>query len=103
MSVFEPAPATDDLDRKTRTGEKLVLDPEGQPIRMADPTFTDEDWSNIQAALGDRTASGQARQMTPNPLGGIGYCGCGYALALHRRKSSSGKEGTHLRQVWEVA
>jgi site-specific DNA recombinase len=97
ISVYEPAPTADDPDRKKRTGEKLVLDPQGQPIRMAKPTFTDEEWSRIQTALGDRTAGGKARQMTPNPLAGIGYCGCGYALALHRRTSSSGKLHTYVR------
>jgi site-specific DNA recombinase len=97
MSVFEPAPTEANPDHKKRTGEKLVLDAEGQPIRMAEPTFSEEDWSRIQAALGDRTASGSARQMTPNPLAGIGYCVCGYSLALHRRKSSSGKMHTYVR------
>jgi site-specific DNA recombinase len=90
MSVFEPAPTEANPDHKKRTGEKLVLDPDGQPIRMAEPTFSEEDWGRIQAALGGRASSGKARQMTPNPLAGIGYCECGYSLALHRRKSSSG-------------
>lgn len=97
MAVFEPAPTEANPDRKLRTGEKLVLDAEGQPIRMAEPTFSEEDWGRIQAALGDRTASGKARQMTPNHLAGIGYCVCGYSLALHRRKSSSGKLHTYVR------
>lgn len=97
MAVFEPAPTAANPDRTKRTGEKLVLDPEGRPIRMADPTFTDDEWSRIQAALGERTSSGKARRMTPNPLAGVGYCGCGYALALHRRKSSSGKLHTYVR------
>jgi site-specific DNA recombinase len=64
---------------------------------MAEPTFTDEEWDRIQAALGDRTASGKARHITPNPLAGIGYCICGYSLARHRRKSSSGKLHTYVR------
>jgi hypothetical protein len=82
MAVFEPAPTEANPDHKKRTGEKLVLDPEGQPIRMAEPTFSEEDWGRIQAALGDRTASGKARQMTPNPLAGIGYCVCGSSGAV---------------------
>ncbi len=97
MAVYEPAPTEANPDRKLRTGEKLVLDKEGQPIRMAEPTFSDEDWTLIQAALADRSANGKARQMTPNPLAGIGYCQCGYALCLHRRKSSSGKVHTYVR------
>jgi site-specific DNA recombinase len=97
MAVFEPAPTEANPDHKKRTGEKLVLDPEGRPIKMAEPTFSEEDWGRIQAALGDRTASGKARQVTPNPLAGIGYCVCGYSLARHRRKSSSGKMHTYVR------
>jgi site-specific DNA recombinase len=96
-AVYEPAPTKENPDHKKRVGEKLVLDAEGQPIRMADPTFTDEDWTRIQSALGQRTASGKTRQMTGNPLAGIGYCVCGYALAIHRRKSSSGKLHEYVR------
>ncbi|WP_246227637.1 recombinase family protein [Mycolicibacterium helvum] len=120
MAVFEPAPTDANPDHKKRVGEKLVLDPEGQPIVMAEPTFTEEDWNRLQEALGQRTSSGRARQMTPNPLAGIGYCGavlhrpgcphkglwipqrcdcpeCGYSLSLHRRKSSSGTVHTYVR------
>ncbi|MHA3020424.1 recombinase family protein [Mycobacterium sp. BMJ-28] len=108
------------------SGDKLVLDAEGQPIRMADPTFDQAQWTQLQDALAQRTASGKRRQVTPNPLSGIGYCGailhtpdceysgvpgprgpytgprcdcpeCGYALTLHRRKSSSGKVHTYVR------
>ncbi|MCV7277699.1 recombinase family protein [Mycolicibacter arupensis] len=97
MAVYEPAPTEKNPDNKKRVGEKLVLDPQGQSIRMAEPTFTEDDWALIQAAVGSRTASGKARQMTPNPLAGIGFCQCGYALALHRRRSSSGKLHTYVR------
>jgi site-specific DNA recombinase len=97
VSVFEPAPTEDDPEHKKRTGEKLVLDPEGQPIRMAEPTFSEEDWGRIQAVLGERSSSGKARHVTPNPLSGIGYCGCGAALSQHRRTSSSGAVHTYVR------
>lgn len=96
-AVFEAAPTATKPDHKKRTGEKLVLDTEGQPIGMADATFTEEDWTKIQAALGNRTASGKARQMTTNPLSGVCYCVCGYSVALHRRRSTSGKLHTYVR------
>lgn len=80
-----------------RSGEKVVLDPEGRPIRMADPTFMPDEWEQLQAALAQRTASGKARIVTPNPLAGIGFCVCGYALARHRRTSSSGKQHVYVR------
>ena len=79
------------------SGNNPVLDVEGQPIRMAEPTFTDPEWTRLQDALAQRSVSGRRRQMTPNPLSGIGYCLCGYALSLHRRKSSSGKVHTYVR------
>ena len=63
---------------------------------MAEATFTDEEWIRIQAVLGS-TARAASLVTTPNPLAGIGYCGCGKALALHRRKSSSGKVHTYVR------
>lgn len=96
-SVFEPSPTAKNPDNKKRVGEKLVLDAQGQPIQMAEPTFSETDWERIQEALGQRSARGKGRQMTPNPLGGVGYCICGYSLSLHRRKSSSGKLHTYVR------
>ncbi|WP_083420708.1 recombinase family protein [Mycolicibacterium llatzerense] len=125
-SVYEPAPTKADPDRKKRAGEKVVLDHAGQPIRMAEPVFDPDDWEKLQAALAKRTSSGKARQMTDNPLGGVGYCGCilhkpdckyqgwpgprgensgppcdcpvcGYSLSLHRRTSSSGKVHIYVR------
>lgn len=96
-SVFEPMPTEKNPEHKKRVGEKLVLDAEGRPIQMAEPTFSETDWERIQEALGQRAASGKGRQMTPNPLGGVGYCICGYSLSQHRRKSSSGKLHTYVR------
>ncbi|MBS1695139.1 MAG: recombinase family protein [Actinobacteria bacterium] len=102
------------------SGGQVVLDPHGQPIKMAEPTFTNAEWVQLQDAIAQRSASGRHRQMSPNPLSGIGYCGCilhtadceypqtwvprrcdcpecGYALALHRRRSTSGKTHTYVR------
>ncbi|WP_100485700.1 recombinase family protein [Mycobacteroides abscessus] len=76
---------------------KPVLDSHGTPIRMAEPTFTDDEWEQIQQVLNQRSTSGRARHMTDNPFAGIVYCVCGYAVAQHRRKSSSGKEHTYVR------
>lgn len=79
------------------SGGKAVLDSQGIPIRMAEPTFTDDEWEQIQQAVNQRSTSGRARYMTDNPFAGIVYCVCGYAVAQHRRKSSSGKEHTYVR------
>ncbi len=79
------------------SGGNPVLDSQGMPVRLAKPTFTDDEWIQIQQVLNRRSESGKARQMTPNPLAGIGYCVCGYALCLHRRKSSAGTLHTYVR------
>ncbi|WP_078353200.1 recombinase family protein [Mycobacteroides chelonae] len=79
------------------SGGKPVLDTQGIPIRMAEPTFTDDEWELIQQAVNQRSTSGRARYMTENPFAGVVYCVCGYAVSLHRRKSSSGKEHTYVR------
>jgi site-specific DNA recombinase len=64
---------------------------------MAEATFSHDEWQQLQAVVAQRTSSGKARQMTQNPLAGIGFCVCGYALSLHRRASSSGTVHTYVR------
>ena len=85
------------FDGKKRVGEKQVLDSTGSTIRMADPTFTEYEWESLQAALAARSQSGRRRVVTDNPLAGVGYCGCGKALVLHRKTSSNGTVHTYVR------
>ncbi|MFF0635957.1 recombinase family protein [Nocardia sp. NPDC004151] len=85
----------------TRKGgaEHPVLDTEGSVIRMAEPTFSADEWQQIQNALAARTMRGKSRQMTDNPLAGLGRClQCGYALSQHRRtvKRKDGTENVHV-------
>ena len=47
MAVYEPA-LIEPAPTASCGREKLVLDKEGQPIRMAEPTFSDEDWTLIK-------------------------------------------------------
>ena len=84
-----PSPAEGKPDRKKRVGESLVLDKEGKPVRMAQPTFSDEQWDSLQQTLAQRSIAGKRRQMDPSPLSGIAYCNCGYALALHRQYANN--------------
>ncbi|WP_330185485.1 recombinase family protein [Nocardia sp. NBC_01503] len=84
----------------TRQGgaEHPVLDAQGNVIRMAEPTFSDEDWRRIESVLAAKAKSGKARQMTDNPMAGIGRClECGYSLSQHRRtvKKKDGSENVH--------
>jgi site-specific DNA recombinase len=72
---------------------KTVLDANGEPIRLAPPTFDADTWQRIRAA----TALRQVNQRTPtdstNPMLGIGVCAkCQHPLAQHfvRRKTKTG-------------
>jgi site-specific DNA recombinase len=57
-----------------------VLDPEGSPVRVGPPTFTDERWDRLQAVLLSRK-TGHTRTKTDNPIYGVGVCGvCGAGL-----------------------
>ncbi|MEV5298532.1 recombinase family protein [Amycolatopsis methanolica] len=67
--------------RDTYAVPELVLGPDGLPIRMAEPTFDDATWEQIQAAAAARTANGLRRTHSANPMLGIGKCGkCGATL-----------------------
>jgi site-specific DNA recombinase len=56
---------------------RVVLDGDGEPIRLGPPTFDADTWQQIQDAaqlrkLNQRTPTGSA-----NPMLGVGVCGCG--------------------------
>lgn len=63
------------------TGTKTVLDDQGNPIRMAPPTFDDDTWAQIQRVVAERKANPRTRTHTTNPMLGVGYCRCGASLA----------------------
>lgn len=72
---------------------KTVLDAEGEPIRMAPPTFDADTWKQIQDAAALRQAAPRSRSHTSNPMLGVGFCGvCGASLAqqFSRRKMADG-------------
>src|SRR5690606_5747695 len=69
-----------------------VLDDQGNRIRVADPTFDDATWEQIQEKLKERSDSGKRRTLSPNPLLGIGVCGgCGRGLSRQVTRVSRGK------------
>ena len=59
-----------------------VLDAEGNPLRMAEPTFDPATWRQLQDAAAKRKLAPRSRTHSKNPMLGVGYCGrCGASLA----------------------
>ena len=90
------SPATQGWKVKTVSGSptkrELVLDEEGQPIRMAPPTFDDDTWEQIQKALAERSFNGKRRTHSPNLMLGVGVCGkCEATLAQQFHKDRKKK------------
>lgn len=55
---------------------KIVLDSEGEPIRLGPPTFDHDTWTQVQAAAELRKQGQRTRTNTVNPVLGIAFCGC---------------------------
>lgn len=53
-----------------------VLDSEGEPIRLAPPTFDPDTWKQIQDAAQLRKLGQRTPSRTSNPMLGVGECGC---------------------------
>jgi site-specific DNA recombinase len=71
-----------------------VLDGDGDPIRLAVPTFDPGTWQQIQDAAALRQLNRRTPSETKNPMLGIGFCGvCGASLAqqFSRRKRPDGE------------
>ncbi|MDV6309850.1 recombinase family protein, partial [Gordonia amicalis] len=54
----------------------VVLDAEGEPIRLAPPTFDSGTWKRIQDAAQLRKIGRRTPSTTTNPMLGVGVCGC---------------------------
>ncbi|SQI32942.1 phague integrase [Rhodococcus coprophilus] len=54
----------------------VVLDPEGEPIRLAPPTFDAATWKQLQEAAHLRKLNGRTPTASTNPMLGVGICGC---------------------------
>ena len=87
-----------------------VLDSEGEPIRLAPPTFDADTWKQVQEAAALRKIGQRTPSKTSNPVLGVAVCGCtgcpacgersdglicGSSLAqqITRRKLASGEMG----------
>jgi len=82
--------------KMTKVGKKFVpvLDENGEPIRMAPPTFEPGYWKQIQEAAARRQQNRRTPTETANPMLGVGYCGkCGASLAqqFSRKRRANGE------------
>lgn len=76
---------------------KVMLDDEGEPIRLAPPTFEEPRWNELQEAI-------QARKRAPyrtrkaSPLSGVVYCWrCGKAASQNVHTKIGGKQYRYYR------
>ncbi|MEV0692166.1 recombinase family protein [Streptomyces sp. NPDC050388] len=78
------------LGHKKHQG-KVLYDSQEQPIQLADPIFTDEEWSSLQAAIEARQQTTQRRVNDTSPLYGLVFCGrCG-SKARHKTAKKKDK------------
>ncbi|MFB7328921.1 recombinase family protein [Streptomyces sp. NPDC056190] len=65
-------------------GKEVLYDSLGQPIKLAEPVFTDDEWQSLQAAIEKRKATKTPRVNKTSPLYGVMFCSrCG-AKARHK-------------------
>ncbi|MFD7435326.1 recombinase family protein [Streptomyces sp. NPDC059861] len=71
------------LGQKKHKGE-VLYDSQGQPVQVAEPIFTDEEWKSLRAAVEARTKTTVRRVNGTSPLYGVVWCGeCG-SKATHK-------------------
>jgi hypothetical protein len=70
------------LGHKKHKGE-VLYDSQGQPVQVAEPIFTDDEWKSLQAAVEARIQTKVRRVNGTSPLYGGVWCGqCG-SKAVH--------------------
>jgi site-specific DNA recombinase len=77
---------------------RTVLDGDGEPIRLAAPTFDPDTWRQIQDAATLRQINQRTPTVSANPMLRVGFCGvCGASLAqqVTRRKQKDGTVKVH--------
>ncbi|MFI8834443.1 recombinase family protein [Streptomyces afghaniensis] len=77
------------LGHKKHKGE-VLYDSEGQPVQVAEPIFTDNEWKSLQAAVEARIKTKVRRVNGTSPLYGVVWCGqCG-SKAVHKSSIHGG-------------
>ncbi|MBX7435532.1 recombinase family protein [Mycobacterium sp. Y57] len=67
----------------------VVLDAEGEPIRLGPPTFDADTWTQIQQAAQLRKIGQRTPSKTVNPVLGVAVCGCTGCPACGERLDGS--------------
>lgn len=67
----------------------VVLDAEGEPIRLGPPTFDAGTWTQIQKAATLRKLGQRTPSKTANPVLGVAVCGCTGCAACGEREDDS--------------
>jgi DNA invertase Pin-like site-specific DNA recombinase len=77
------------LGHKKHKGE-VLYDSQGQPVQVAEPIFTDDEWKSLQAAVEARIQTKVRRVNGTSPLYGVVWCGkCG-SKAVHKSSIHGG-------------
>ncbi|MEU3661759.1 recombinase family protein [Streptomyces sp. NPDC032940] len=63
---------------------ELLYGPDGEPVRLAEPVFTDDEWQSLQTAIEQRTMSKAKRVNRTNPLYGVTFCAVCGAKAVQK-------------------
>ncbi|MFE0960574.1 recombinase family protein [Streptomyces fungicidicus] len=71
------------LGHKKHKGE-VLYDSQGQPVRVAEPIFTEEEWTALQAAVEARVKTTVRRVNGTSPLYGVVFCGECQSKAVHK-------------------
>ncbi|WP_112470184.1 recombinase family protein [Streptomyces triticisoli] len=80
---------------------KVLYDSQEQPIRLADPIFTDGEWSTLQAAVEARTKTKVRRVNRTAPLYGVVFCGtCGSKATQSARKYKDTEYRYYVCAAW---
>ncbi|PQE02834.1 recombinase family protein [Mycobacterium sp. EPG1] len=70
-----------------------VLDGDGEPVRLAPPTFDPDTWKQIQDAAASRKQNRRAPTGSVNPMLGVGFCRlCGASLVQQTIRDRNGSD-----------
>ena len=79
------------LGHKKHKGE-VLYDSQGQPVQVAEPIFTKEEWQTLQTAVEARTQTKVRRVNGTSPLYGVVWCGESQSKAVHKSSIHGGVE-----------
>ncbi|MFJ9771788.1 recombinase family protein [Kitasatospora sp. NPDC101157] len=76
--------------------KEVIHDENGQPIVLAPPVFTSEEWATLQAAVGRRRQTGERRINDTSPMYGVAHCGNCLSKAIHKVSRSVNSDGIEV-------